>query len=103
MNIEERRRVESLLDSELAVAEQLVAALDAERTALTGVSPEAVKEQAARKIELLSQLEQLEQTRRDLCRDSNITLPPVDAAKTLADGVTSRWRSLMNLMSRCRT
>jgi flagellar biosynthesis/type III secretory pathway chaperone len=103
MNIEERRRVESLLDSELALAEQLVAALDAERTALTGVSPEAVKEQAARKIELLSQLEQLEQTRRDLCRDSNITLPPVDAAKTLADGVTSRWRSLMNLMSRCRT
>ncbi|MFI4889215.1 MAG: flagella synthesis protein FlgN [Steroidobacterales bacterium] len=101
--MDQRRRVESLLDSELALAEQLAAVLDAERTALTGVSPDSVSEQAARKVELLTRLEQMEQARRDLCHDSGIALPPVDAAGTVADAVTSRWRSLMDVMARCRS
>jgi flagella synthesis protein FlgN len=103
MSTDERRRVEAVLDSELAMAEQLAAVLDSERTALTGLSPESVREQAALKVELLSRLEQLEQTRRELCSANGITLPPADAARTSGDGVTSRWRSLMNLMKRCRT
>jgi flagellar biosynthesis/type III secretory pathway chaperone len=95
MNMDERSRMEALLDSELALAEQLCETLECERNALTGTSPEAVRQQAAMKIDLLARLEEAERARRDLCRDQDIA--------AMADSVTTRWRSLISLMSRCRT
>ena len=94
MNVDDPRRAEAVLDGELALAEQLVRTLEAERAALTGTSPDTVAEAAAAKLELLTRLEQLEQSRRELCQGSDMTL---------SEGLASRWRSLMQLMARCRS
>jgi flagellar biosynthesis/type III secretory pathway chaperone len=102
MGMDARQRIEALLDSELALAEQLTRTLETEKTALTGSSPEAVREQAALKVDLLNQLEELERTRRELCAGSGIALPPAGPVRS-SDGITSRWRSLMSLMARARS
>ena len=101
MTADARRRLEAILENELDVARELTESLDAERAALTGVSPEAVIAQSALKVSLLGRLEQLESSRRDLCREHDVELPPA-ASAAAADGVTARWRSLMELMVRCR-
>ena len=49
MNEDSRRRLEDLLDREIDIARVLAATLDAERSALTGASPEAVQQKAAEK------------------------------------------------------
>ena len=74
MTMQDRRRIEALLDDELALAESLASTLDTERAALTGTEPDLVAEQAAAKLGLLSRLEELERSRRDLCRDVDMTL-----------------------------
>jgi flagellar biosynthesis/type III secretory pathway chaperone len=102
MNADARRRLEAILENEMDVARELTESLDAERAALTGVSPEAVIAQSALKVSLLGRLEQLESSRRDLCREHDVELPPQAASAAAADGVTARWRSLMELMVRCR-
>ena len=94
MNMDERRRIEALLDSELTLAGQLATNLDAERQALTGTSPYAVSEQSAAKVELLVRLEEIERTRRELCEGQDLTQ---------VASIASRWRSLLALMARCRT
>ena len=95
MEQDARRRLEDVLDREIAVARALAATLAAERSALTGDSPQAVEQQAAQKIEILGTIEKLEAERRGLCASPN--------APGLGATVAERWRALMELMAGCRT
>ena len=90
-----RRRLEDVLDREIEIARSLAATLAAERTALTGASPEAVEQKAAEKIQILENIEKLEVERRALCDAPN--------APGLAATVAERWRALLELMAGCRT
>ena len=90
-----RRSLEDLLDREIELAGVLSATLAAEKTALTGDSPEAVEKNAAEKIRVLETLEKLDQERRALCES------PTSAG--LAATVVERWRRLMELMAGCRS
>jgi flagellar biosynthesis/type III secretory pathway chaperone len=94
MDQDARRRLEDVLDREIEAARSLAAALAAERTALTGDSPEAVEHKAAEKIQILGAIEKLEAERRGLW-----AAPSSGLAATIAD----RWRALMELMAGCRT
>jgi flagellar biosynthesis/type III secretory pathway chaperone len=94
MDPEARRRLEDVLDREIEVARSLAVTLAAERTALTGDSPQAVEQKAAEKIQILGAIEKLEAERRALWAASDLGL-----AATIAD----RWRALMELMAGCRT
>ena len=94
MEQDERRRLEDLLDREIDTARSLAATLAAERTALTGDSPQAVEQLAAEKTQILGTIEQLEAQRRALWAAPNLGL-----AATVAE----RWRDLMELMAGCRT
>jgi flagellar biosynthesis/type III secretory pathway chaperone len=89
-----RRRLEDLLDREIDAARSLAATLAAERTALTGDSPQTVERLAAEKTQILGTIEQLEAERRALWAAPNLGL-----AATIAE----RWRDLMELMAGCRT
>jgi flagellar biosynthesis/type III secretory pathway chaperone len=95
MEKEARRRLEDVLDREIDVARSLAATLDAERTALTGDSPQAVEQKAAEKIRILESIEKLEAERRELWAAPN-TLG-------LAATVAERWRVLMELIAGCRS
>ena len=96
MNHDVRHRLEDLLGRQIAAAQSLAQTLAAERTALTGDSPEAVKEKAAEKVGLLNSMEELEGERRTLWGTSG-----ADGA-AFGHIVTERWRSLMELMAGCR-
>jgi flagellar biosynthesis/type III secretory pathway chaperone len=89
-----RRRLEDLLDREIELARVLAATLAAEKTALTGDSPQAVEENAAEKIRVLDALEKFEQERVSLCASP--------ASPGIAATVVERWRKLMELMAGCR-
>jgi flagella synthesis protein FlgN len=91
---EVRSRLEDLLDREIELARVLAATLAAEKTALTGDSPQAVEENAAEKIRVLEALEKLEKERRALCASP--------ASPGIAATVVERWRKLMELMAGCR-
>lgn len=90
-----RRRLEDVLDREIAGARVLAETLAAERIALTGDSPEAVEQRAAEKTQILQDIENLETERRALCADPG--------APSIAATVAERWRNLMQLMAGCRT
>jgi flagella synthesis protein FlgN len=94
MNHDARLHLEDLLDREIELARSLGEALDAEKTALTGQSPEAVSGLAAQKTRLFETIEKLEHERRALC--ANPSGPGIAAS------VVARWRSLMALMAGCR-
>jgi len=94
MNHDARLHLEDLLDREIELARTLGEALDAEKTALTGQSPEAVTKMAAEKTRLFETIEKLEHERRVLC--ANPSGPGIAAS------VVARWRSLMALMAGCR-
>src|SRR5579872_5336996 len=94
MNPDARRRLEDLLDREIELASVLRAALAAEKTALTGDSPQAVEDSAAEKIRVLDALEKLEKERVALCASP--------ANSGIAATVVERWRKLMELMAGCR-
>jgi flagella synthesis protein FlgN len=94
MNQDARLRLEDLLDREIELARDLIAALDAEKSALSGNSPEALDAKIAEKVRLFEMLEKLEQQRRDLC--------PNPSTPGIAASVVARWRSLMALMAGCR-
>ena len=96
MNRDARHRLEDLLGREITAAQSLAQTLAAERTALTGDSPEAVKEKAAEKVGLLNSIEELECERRTLWGSSG-----TDGA-AFGHIVAERWRSLMELMAGCR-
>jgi flagellar biosynthesis/type III secretory pathway chaperone len=96
MNHDARHRLEDLLGREIAAAQSLAQTLAAERAALTGDSPEAVKEKAAEKIGLLGSIEELEGERRTLWGTSGS-----DGA-AFGHIVAERWRALMELMAGCR-
>src|SRR3979411_904087 len=95
MDQDARRRLEDLLDREIEAARALAATLAAERTALTGDSPNAVQETAADKTPILGAIEKLEAERR--------ALYPTSTIPGLAATVAERWRALMELMAGCRT
>jgi flagella synthesis protein FlgN len=95
MEQDARRRLEDLLDREIDSARSLAVTLAAERTALTGTSPEAVEENAAEKIRILQTIEKLEAERRALGGTP-------DEFK-LAATVAERWRALMELIAGCQT
>ena len=94
MDQDARRRLEDVLDREIEAARSLAATLAAERTALTGDSPQAVEQKAAEKIQLLATIEKLEAERRALWSTPSLGL---------AAAVAERWRVLMELMAGCRT
>jgi flagellar biosynthesis/type III secretory pathway chaperone len=91
MTQDARRRLEDLLDREIEAARLLANTLAAERGALTGSSPDAVREQAAEKVRLLETMEGLERERRAL-----------SDASPLAGPLANRWRALMELIAGCR-
>ena len=95
MEQDARRRLEDLLDREIELARALAATLAAEKTALTGTSPQAVELQAADKVRVLATIEKLEEERRALCAAPN--------SPGIAATVIERWRALMELMAGCRT
>jgi flagellar biosynthesis/type III secretory pathway chaperone len=95
MDQDARRRLEDLLDREIEIARNLELTLAAERTALTGDSPDAVEQKVAEKLQLLGRIEKLEEERRALCA--------TPAALGIAATVTERWQALMQLMAGCRT
>jgi flagellar biosynthesis/type III secretory pathway chaperone len=95
MQQDARYRLEDLLDREIELARSLAATLAAERTSLTGDSPEAVEKNAADKIRVLQSIERLEVKRRALYAG------PVSSG--LGATVVERWRALMALMAGCRT
>jgi flagellar biosynthesis/type III secretory pathway chaperone len=105
MNEDARRRLEDLLDREIDIARVLAATLDAERSALTGASPEAVQRKAAEKTQLLGTIEELEDERRALSAAAGQGLPGtrVPRGTGIAETVAARWRTLMELMAGCRT
>jgi flagellar biosynthesis/type III secretory pathway chaperone len=105
MNEDARSRLENLLDREIEAARALAATLDEERSALTGTSPQSVEEKAAEKMRLLGALENLEDERRALAAVAEQALPGarVPRGSALAATVAERWRTLMELMSGCRT
>jgi flagellar biosynthesis/type III secretory pathway chaperone len=96
MDHDARHRLEDLLSREITAAQTLAQTLAAERTALTGDSPEAVKEKAAEKLGLLGSIEKLEGERRTLWGTSGS-----DGA-AFGHIVAERWRALMELMAGCR-
>jgi flagellar biosynthesis/type III secretory pathway chaperone len=96
MNHDARHRLEDLLSREITAAQSLAQTLAAERAALTGDSPEAVKEKAAEKVGLLGSIEKLEGERRTLWGTSGS-----DGA-AFGHIVAERWRALMELMAGCR-
>jgi flagellar biosynthesis/type III secretory pathway chaperone len=95
MDQDARRRLEDLLDREIEIARNLELTLAAERTALTGDSPDAVEQKVAEKLQLLGRIEKLEEERRALCA--------TPAASGIAATITERWQALMQLMAGCRT
>jgi flagellar biosynthesis/type III secretory pathway chaperone len=105
MNEEARRRLEALLDREIEAARALAAALNEERSALTGPSPQALEARAAEKMRLLGAMENLEDERRALAAAAEQALPGarVPRGASLAASVAERWRTLMQLMAECRT
>jgi len=96
MNHDARHRLEELLSREITAAQSLAQTLAAERAALTGDSPEAVKEKAAEKVGLLHGIEELEVERRGLWGAAG-----GDGA-TFGQLVAERWRALLELMAGCR-
>src|ERR1700736_1557932 len=96
MNHDARHSLEDVLGREITAAQNLAQTLAAERSALTGDSPEAVKEKAAEKLALLGTIEELEGERRALWGTS-----AADGA-AFGDIVAERWRKLMDLMAGCR-
>jgi flagellar biosynthesis/type III secretory pathway chaperone len=96
MNQDARHSLEDVLSRELMAAQSLAQTLAAERSALTGDSPEAVKEKAAEKVRLLGNIEELEGERRALWG----TAGPDGTA--FGGIVAERWRKLMDLMAGCR-
>ena len=106
MNQDARRNLEDLLDREIEAARLLSTTLAAERSALTGTSPEDVQQKAAEKIQLLEMIERLESERRAVCAQTGLDVSgnAGEANSSKAGGMVSeRWRSLMELMAGCRT
>jgi flagellar biosynthesis/type III secretory pathway chaperone len=95
MNHDARHRLEDLLSREITAAQSLAQTLAAERAALTGDSPEAVKEKAAEKVGLLHGIEELEVERRSLWGAGG-------DGTTFGRIVAERWRALLELMAGCR-
>lgn len=87
-----RRRLSDLLDRELVAAQRLTETLTAERNALTGDSPETLKEAAREKIHVLSNIEDLEVERRVLW----------GSGADLGEDAEERWRALLAIMAQCR-
>jgi flagellar biosynthesis/type III secretory pathway chaperone len=105
MGDDSRSRLEELLDHEIEAARALESVLAAERSALTGSSPAAVEECAARKVELLDTIEKLEEERRSLALAADQPLPGTRATQgaRVAASIAERWDRLMQLMSGCRS
>jgi flagellar biosynthesis protein FlgN len=105
MSEDARRRLEDLLDREIEAARSLASLLDAERAALTGSSTADVQERAVEKMRLLGALETMEEERRALATAAAQNLPGARVSREsgLAATVAQRWRTLMELMTGCRS
>jgi flagellar biosynthesis/type III secretory pathway chaperone len=85
-----------LLDRQIEAALALSTTLAAERTALTGDAPDAVRQCAAEKVRLTETLERLESERLALAATAGL-----DAAAD-ASSTAQRRRALMEVIARCR-
>lgn len=95
MSSDAHRRLEELLDRELDAARSLSATLAAERAALTGSSPDDVRQSAAEKMGLLAAIEAMEDVRRALWK---VVVGNDFPGATIFE----RWRALLDLMTLCR-
>ena len=106
MNQDARRNLEDVLDREIEAARLLSTTLAAERSALTGTSPDAVQQKTVEKTQLLGMIERLENERRALCAQSDLNVSGSDGdggTSSVVVSVAERWRALMELMAGCRT
>lgn len=105
MHSDARQDLENVLEREIEVASELAAALEAERDALTGSSPELVQRRAAQKAALVAEMERLEIERRRLTAQTGAALPPAGGrAPQPGDGhLGARWAVLADILRRCRT
>ena len=108
MNGDAYRAIEFQLDREIETASALAATLNAERGALTGSSPDAVRAKAAEKITLFGALERQDTERRELCNAAGLTLPliPRGSNPDMTDvpgPIAARWRNLLGLVAQCQT
>jgi flagellar biosynthesis/type III secretory pathway chaperone len=105
MSADPRSRLEELLDREIEAARALESVLAAERSALTGSSPQNVEQCAARKVELLGAIEKLEDERRELSAAAEQALPGTRfaAGGGVVTSIAERWGLLMQLMKDCRS
>lgn len=83
----------SVLDDMQQAANQLLTALEAERTALDDACIEALDHASTRKQALMQQLEQLDSERQLLCREQ-----PVRQA-----ALESEWQHVLHTLRRCHT
>lgn len=105
MSDDARRRLEEILDREIEVARSLAAVLDAERSALTGTSPEKVQQLAEEKVRILGSIEKLEDERRMLASVAGQAMPGARVPREagVAAVIAARWQMLMDLMAGCRS
>ncbi len=105
MSEDARRRLEEILDQEIELARSLAAVLDAERTALTGASPDEVGQLAEEKVRLLGSIEKMEDERRMLATAAGQALPGARVPREagVASAIAERWRMLMEMMAGCRS
>ena len=96
MDQDARHRLEDLLDREIELARSLAATLAAERTALTGESPEAVEKNGRRKNSGSAK------HRKARGRTPGAVRQIAESSRARAT-VVERWRALMALMAGCRT
>lgn len=97
-----RHSLEDLLGREITAAQGLVEVLAAERTALTGDSPDAVMQKAAEKLQLLNSIEEMEGERRSLWGTPDEPTAPNGDSARLGGLVADRWHALMALIASCR-
>jgi len=107
MNGDTQRRIETVLDRQIAAARSLAATLEAERAALTGPSTAAVTAAAAQKVELFAAIEKLESQRRELCAAAAVSLPNLRGGRLavvagVSETLADRWKSLLEVVSACR-
>jgi len=100
---QEARPLEAVLDREIEVARLLASTLAAERTALTGDTPDDVSRIAAEKIRLFEAFEKLDAQRRVISGDTEVPERANGGGQGARAAVADRWRSLMELMAKCRT
>ncbi len=101
MNADLEHSIAALLERQIAIAEDLGTLLGAERTAITGPSPDALAQSAADKIALLGALDRTEAERQRAFAAAGLDAAAAADAAPVPDGIVRRWRALQRLAAEC--